>query len=57
MQIEQLDKQITMITVLKRGLQNERRLKEKEIDVLKETIQATDKKIMAMKKRAARRAI
>ncbi|MCF7823091.1 MAG: peptidoglycan DD-metalloendopeptidase family protein [Candidatus Marinimicrobia bacterium] len=56
-QIEQLDKQIAMITDLKRGLQKERELKEREIDLLKETIQVTDQKISVMKERAARRAV
>jgi len=56
-QIQQLDKQIAMISQLKRELQKERHLKESQIGVLKETIQATDQKILVMKQRAARRAV
>jgi len=56
-QIQQLDKQIAMITQLQRELQRERRLKEDQIELLKETIQVTDQKIRVMKQRAARRAV
>ena len=56
-QIQNLDKQIAMVTQLKRELQKERRLKESQINLLNETIQTTDQKILVMKERAARRAV
>jgi len=56
-QIQNLDKQIAMITQLKRELQKERRLKENQINLLSETIQTTDQKIKVMKERAAKRAV
>ena len=56
-QIQNLDKQIAMVTQLKRELQKERRLKEGQIGLLNETIQTTDQKIKVMKERAARRAV
>jgi len=56
-QIQNLDKQIAMITQLKRELQKERRLKESQINLLNETIQTTDEKIRVMKERAAKRAV
>ncbi|NQT61646.1 MAG: peptidoglycan DD-metalloendopeptidase family protein [Candidatus Marinimicrobia bacterium] len=56
-QIQNLDKQIAMVTQLKRELQKERRLKESQISLLNETIQTTDQKILIMKERAARRAV
>ncbi len=56
-QIQRLDKQIAMITQLKRELQRERQLKESQIKVIKETIYTTDEKISVMKKRAANRAV
>ncbi|MCF6238334.1 MAG: peptidoglycan DD-metalloendopeptidase family protein [Candidatus Marinimicrobia bacterium] len=56
-QIQALDKQIAMITQLKRELQKERRLKESQIGLLTETIQTTNEKIRVMKARAARRAV
>ncbi|MCF7808260.1 MAG: peptidoglycan DD-metalloendopeptidase family protein [Candidatus Marinimicrobia bacterium] len=56
-EIHRLDKQITMISQLKRELQKESRLKEQQIDLLIETIKSTDEKITALKKRAARRAV
>ncbi len=56
-QIQNLDKQIAMVTQLKRELQKERRLKESQISLLSETIQTTDQKILVMKERAARRAV
>ena len=56
-QIQNLDKQIAMVTQLKKGLQRERRLKEDQIQLLSETIQTTDQKIRVMKERAARRAV
>jgi septal ring factor EnvC (AmiA/AmiB activator) len=56
-QIQNLDKQIAMVTQLKKELQKERRLKESQINLLSETIQTTDQKILVMKERAARRAV
>ncbi len=56
-QIQQLDKQIAMVTQLRRELQSERELKEAQIDVLEETIQTTDEKIRVMKDRAAKRVV
>lgn len=56
-QIQQLDKQMSMITELKRGLQLERKLKERQIGVIQETISTTDEKISVMKERAARRVV
>jgi septal ring factor EnvC (AmiA/AmiB activator) len=56
-EINRLDKQVTMINKLKRELQKESNLKEQRIDLLIETIKATDKKIIALKERAARRAV
>lgn len=56
-QIQDLDKQIVMITHLKRELKKERQLKEDQIGLLIQTIQTTDEKIRVMKERAARRAV
>ena len=56
-QIQNLDKQIAMITQLKRELQKERRLKENQISLLSETIETTNEKIRVMKDRAADRAV
>ncbi|NQV16094.1 peptidoglycan DD-metalloendopeptidase family protein [bacterium] len=56
-QIHDLDKQIVMITQLKKELLKERKLKEAQIDLLKATIQTTDEKIRVMKERAASRAV
>ncbi len=56
-QIQKLDKQIAMVTQLKRELKKERSLKESQISILKETISTTDEKIRIMKERAARRAV
>jgi len=56
-QIQNLDRQIAMITQLKKELQKERRLKENQIALLSETIHTTDEKIRVMKERAAKRAV
>jgi len=56
-QIHALDKQIAMVTQLKKELQKERRLKEDQISLLNQTIQTTNEKIRVMKERAARRAV
>lgn len=56
-EINRLDRQVTMINKLKRELQKESNLKEQRIDLLIETIKATDEKILALKTRAARRAV
>lgn len=56
-QINNLEKQIAMVTQLKKGLQKERQLKESQIRLLSETIQTTDQKIRVMKERAAKRAV
>lgn len=56
-EINRLDRQITMISQLKRELQKESRLKEQQIDLLIQTIKSTDEKITALKRRAARRAV
>ncbi len=56
-QINNLEKQIAMVTQLKKGLQKERQLKESQIHLLNETIQTTDQKIRVMKERAAKRAV
>jgi len=56
-EINRLDRQVTMINKLKRELQKESNLKEQRIDLLIETIKATDAKIIALKERAARRAV
>ncbi|MCF7826020.1 MAG: hypothetical protein K9N29_05160, partial [Candidatus Marinimicrobia bacterium] len=56
-QIQNLDRQIAMVTQLKKELQKERSLKESQIHLLNQTIQTTDEKIRVMKERAARRAV
>ncbi len=56
-QIQTLDKQIAMVTQLKKELQKERKLKEDQISLLNQTILTTDEKIRVMKERAARRAV
>jgi len=56
-QIQNLDRQIAMVTQLKKELQKERSLKEQQIHLLNQTIQTTDEKIRVMKERAARRAV
>jgi len=55
--LNKLDRQVDMIRKLQRGLQQERKLKQKEIALLQESINAKSTKIAIMKERYARRAV
>ncbi len=55
--LRRLERQIAMITDLKRELIRERSMKQQQIDVLQATVDANAAKIMIMKERYARRAL